>query len=106
MAHEQKHPGHEHDCCGHDETPQESVLNPSIQASAQTTLRVAGMDCADELEAIHRALKPLSGVREVRVNLMGGKVVVAHDQSVTSEKLIRAIGSAGLKATSDEAQEH
>lgn len=40
------------------------------------------MDCADEVEAIQRALNPLPGVREVRVNLMGGKLVVAHVQSV------------------------
>jgi Cd2+/Zn2+-exporting ATPase len=59
---------------GHDETPRESVLNPDAKASAQTTLRVAGMDCADEVEAIQRALKPLAGVREVRVNLMGVEI--------------------------------
>ncbi len=82
------------------------MLNPNTEASAQTTLKVAGMDCADEVEAIQRALKPLAGVREVRVNLMGGKVVVTHDQSVTSEKLIQAIAGAGLKATSDEDEEH
>lgn len=39
--------------------PHESVLNPDVQAGAQTTLKVAGMDCADEVEAIQRALKPL-----------------------------------------------
>lgn len=68
-----------------DKTPRESVLNPNAQANAQTTLKVAGMDCADEVEAIQRALKPLTGVREVRVNLMGGKVVIAHDRSITGE---------------------
>jgi Cd2+/Zn2+-exporting ATPase len=98
--------GHDHDCCGRDKSPRETVLNPDAKASGQTTLRVAGMDCADEVEAIQRALKPLAGVREVRVNLMGGKVVVAHDQSVTTDKLIQAIADEGLKATPDEAEEH
>ncbi len=103
----------DHGCCGHDhdysdvaETPREAVLNPEVHANSQTTFRVAGMDCADEVEAIQRALKPLAGVREVRVNLMGGKVVVAHDQSVTTDKLIQAIASEGLKATPDESEEH
>jgi Cd2+/Zn2+-exporting ATPase len=91
---------------GHHKPPRESVLNPEVHAGEQTTLKVAGMDCADEVEAIQRALKPLAGVREVRVNLMAGKVVVAHNQSVTSEKLIQAIGGAGLKATPDAAGEH
>ncbi len=111
MSDEHKHA--DHGCCGHDHdcsdaagTPREAVLNPEVRASSQTTLRVAGMDCADEVEAIQRALKPLAGVREVRVNLMGGKVVVAHDQSVTPDKLIQAIAREGLKATPDEAEEH
>ncbi|MFO1511927.1 MAG: cation-translocating P-type ATPase [Verrucomicrobiota bacterium] len=81
------------------------MLNPTVPANTQTKLKVAGMDCADEVEAIQRALKPLAGVREVRVNLMGGKVVVAHDESVTTDKLIQAIAGQGLKATPDEAGE-
>ncbi len=88
-----------------DKPPREVVLNPTVPANTQTKLKVAGMDCADEVEAIQRALKPLAGVREVRVNLMGGKVVVAHDESVTTDKLIQAIAGQGLKATPDEAGE-
>jgi len=57
------------------------------------------MDCADEVEAIQRVLKPLAGVREVRVNLLGGKVKIFHDQRVTSPLLIKTIGAAGLKAS-------
>jgi len=97
------------DSCGcgsngdNDNTPRASVLNPNTEASAQTTLRVAGMDCADEVETVERALKPLSGVRDVRVNLMGGKVVVVHDRSVTAQQLIQAIASAGLSAPPDQA---
>ena len=75
------------------------VLNPDVAASVQTTLKVAGMDCADEVEAVNRALKPVAGIREVRVNLMGGRVVVGHSSSVTSGQLVEAIGSAGLKAS-------
>ena len=101
------------DCCNNrgcgsngdkDKTPRESVLNPDVQADAQTTLKVAGMDCADEVAAVERAVKPLAGVRDVRVNLMGGKVVVAHDRSITTEQLIKAIADAGLKASSYKAE--
>src|SRR5581483_2121773 len=108
MSEEHKHGGCG-DCCGghNHEAPKESrVLNVDVKAAGQTTLRVAGMDCADEVEAIQRALKPLAGVREVRVNLMGGKVIVSHNESVTSDKLIQAIAGEGLKATRDEADEH
>jgi len=75
---------------------------PEASPRTQTTLKVAGMDCADEVETVENALKPLPGVREVRVNLMGGKVVVAHDHSVTPQHLIQAIVSAGLAATPDQ----
>ena len=92
--------GHEHEHASAKET---LVLNAGVAASEQTTLRVAGMDCADEVAAIERVLKPLTGVREVRVNLMGGKVTVAHDNSIQPEKLIAAIASAGLKAQLDKA---
>ena len=88
---------------GRDQAPPEPLPNPNAEGNAQTTLRVAGMDCADEVEAVERVLKPLPGVRQVRVNLMGGKVVVAHDPSVTTEQLVQAIASAGLTATPDKA---
>lgn len=65
----------------------------------ETTLSVIGMDCADEIAAIQRVLQPLTGVREVRVNLMGGKVVVSHDERVTVPLLIQTICKAGLKAS-------
>ena len=101
LDHEEKHEDH---CCGHDHSkpaPESSVLNAAAKGDLQTTLRVAGMDCADEVEAIERVLRPLDGLREVRVNLMGGKVTLLHDDSVNAEQLIQAIGGAGLQAVRD-----
>lgn len=91
-------------CCGgHDEEPpaEARVLNADVKANSQTTLRVAGMDCPDEIAAIERALKPLAGVGEVKVNLMAGTATIAHESSVTPAQLIKAIGTAGLKASAD-----
>ena len=56
------------------------------------------MDCADEVEALEQVLRPLKGVREVRVNLMGGKVTLLHDERVTPRQLIDAIAPTGMKA--------
>ena len=61
----------------------------------QTLLRVAGMDCPDEIAAIERVLKPLAGVGEINVNLMAGTATIVHDGRVTPEQLIQAIGTAG-----------
>jgi Cd2+/Zn2+-exporting ATPase len=89
----------EHECCAHDRLPPETELNPSAAGSRQTTLQVAGVDCAEEVSAIRRALMPLGGVRDVRVNIMSGKASISHNESVTPEALIKAIGATGLKAT-------
>ena len=71
-----------------------------MQAIAgQTLLRVSGMDCADEVEAVNRALKPLPGVEDVQVNLMAGTVAVAHTAAVSVETLVALLGKAGLRAT-------
>lgn len=96
------------DCCKNcggdsngekNETPHETVLNPNAQADAQTTLKVAGMDCPDEIAAIERVLKPMAGIAEIKVNLMAGTATIAHDKHITPEQLIEAIGTAGLKAS-------
>ncbi|MCC7375694.1 MAG: cadmium-translocating P-type ATPase [Verrucomicrobiales bacterium] len=63
------------------------------------------MDCPDEIAAIERVLKPLAGVGEIKVNLMAGTATIAHDQRVTPELLIQAIGTAGLKASTMDGDE-
>jgi Cd2+/Zn2+-exporting ATPase len=96
------HSPHEHDHeeeNAHADGPAKIVLNPEASAERETTLAVAGMDCAEEVAAIQRALKPLPGVREVRANLLAGKATISHDASMTPEVLIEAIGREGLKAT-------
>jgi Cd2+/Zn2+-exporting ATPase len=93
------------DCCGgHDHSkaaPESIALNPDAKGDQQTTLRITGMDCADEVAALEQVLRPLTGVREVRVNLMGGKVTLSHDESVTAAQLISAIATTGMKAAPD-----
>jgi len=105
--------GHEHDgreqkdasCCHGEQAskstkPSQSIsLDPSAKAVIATALHVAGMDCPDEIAAIERVLKPLRGVGEIKVNLMAGTATIVHDKHVTSEQLIQAIGTAGLKAS-------
>lgn len=98
------HDDHDDDGDHHDHTkaaPESIALNPDAKGDQQTTLRITGMDCADEVEALEQVLRPLKGVREVRVNLVGGKVTLLHDESVTEAQLISAIAPTGMKAASD-----
>lgn len=80
---------------------QKTVVNLGATASEQTVLKVAGMDCPDEIAAIERVLKPLPGITEIKVNLMAGTATIGHDQHITPQQLIQAIGTAGLKASLD-----
>jgi Zn2+/Cd2+-exporting ATPase len=93
-----EHHHRENGCCGHEAAPTEITLNSSAAGQMQTTLQVAGVDCAEEVSLIQRALKPLVGVREVRVNIMSGKAIIVHDETITPDVLIKVIGDAGLKA--------
>ncbi len=83
-------------CC---ESEAQVVMPPRRTLPGATVFRVAGMDCADEVEAVNRTLKPLSGVQEVQVNLMASTVAVAHTGDVTVDTLIAALGKAGLHAS-------
>ena len=76
-----------------------SSTSHNSRTQRETTLLVAGMDCAEEVAAIQHALKPISGVHDVHANLLAGKATISHDASVTPEALIEAIASEGLKAT-------
>ncbi len=84
------------DCCA---SPTPVAAPPAALSGPQTLLRVAGMDCPDEIAAIERVLKPMAGVGEINVNLMARTATIAHDQRVTPEQLIQAIGTAGLMAS-------
>jgi len=79
-----KHHHHDVECCAPEAAPTEITLNANAAGNLDTTLQVAGVDCAEEVSLIQRALKPLGGVREVRVNIMSGKAIVSHDETITA----------------------
>ncbi len=61
-----------------------------------TELKIKGMDCLDEIKIIEQALKPLPGIYEVKSNLMTSKVMISHENTLTKQRIITAITSAGL----------
>jgi Zn2+/Cd2+-exporting ATPase len=69
-----------------------------VNEPRQTTLTVAGMDCADEVAVLENTLRPIVGVRSVQANLVAGKIIVSHDDRVASEQLIAAIKLTGMTA--------
>ena len=70
----------------------------------QTQFLVKDMCCAEEVQAVERALRKLQGVQEVRPNLLNRTVLVVHDSRLTSsEELIQAVNRTGMKASASEA---
>lgn len=87
------------DDCNVTAKPQQTIaLNAQATAEQLTTLRVEGMDCADEVAALERVLKPVAGIREFKVSLMAGRVTITHEKKLSTDDLVRAVGKAGLKA--------
>ena len=75
---------------------------PIPVGASEMTFRVQGMDCSEEVAAIERALKPISGVLGVRANLVASTVTVYHDGSARSAKLIETINKSGVRVQMDE----
>ncbi len=65
----------------------------------KTVLKINGMDCADEIATIERALKPLNGVQDVQANLMRSTVAITHTSAITEDALAKAVQATGLGAT-------
>lgn len=94
--HDHKH-DHAHDpCCGPKATGEQSVEINRIAGATKSTFSVAGMDCADEIAAIQKALsRPKIG--RVTANLMSSQVMVEHDPTLSKQDLVMWINSAGVK---------
>ena len=60
-----------------------------------TTLQIAGMTCASCVMRVEKALKSVSGVTAVSVNLATEQATVSADASVSTAALVAAVGKAG-----------
>ncbi len=63
----------------------------------QLTLKIRGMDCAEEVAIIKRALDSIVAEDTLAFDLMNGKLTIADDTS-QSEAIISAINKTGLQA--------
>ncbi len=63
-----------------------------------TTLRVIGMTCNGCRKHVDAALRGVSGVTAVEVDLSGGSAKVVHDE-VPTTSLVAAVENAGYQAS-------
>lgn len=89
-------------CCSHDSHPVTQPSQPSGEEKGiKTILKVKGMDCSDEVAAIHREFN-FTGIYRVEANIMAETVTIHHDIIITKEKIHQTIIKAGLKIVPDE----
>jgi Cd2+/Zn2+-exporting ATPase len=80
----------------------DGVVKPPTDEGPGVDFRVAGMDCASCAAAIESAVRRLDGVRDVHVDVVGGRVRVRHsEEQVTRVDIAGAIRSAGYRVESD-----
>ncbi len=60
---------------------------------------VTGMTCSACQAHVDKAVRKLSGVTEVNVNLLAGSMTVEHDETVTTQAIVEAVTKAGYGAT-------
>jgi len=97
--HDHEHHDHDHD---HDHGKTAALEVPAN--AAEQTFRVSGMDCSEEVAAIERAVKPLSGVFGVRANIVASTVTIYHDGSAQLGTLTDAVNSAGVRVETGEGE--
>ncbi|MEW5849876.1 MAG: heavy metal-associated domain-containing protein [Myxococcota bacterium] len=65
----------------------------------ETMLDVEGMTCGSCMGRVNRALKAVTGVRQVDVRMREGRVLVRHDvESAPVEQLVEALRDAGYES--------
>jgi len=74
------------------------------ESLVETIFEVSGMDCADEVTAIHAALHH-DEIAQVNANLMAGTVTILHLPSIGAGALKTKIESAGVKVKDGQASE-
>lgn len=63
----------------------------------ESSFRVKGMDCDEEVKAVRKVLLALPGVKSVDPNLIHSQIRILHEDSVSPARLTEEIESVGLK---------
>ena len=82
-----------------------NLSNPSnpvcsvCQLHAESTFRIEGMDCREEVALIERRFKNLNGVEDFSADLMGQRLHVKYDAAkLNANAITGAIADAGMRA--------
>lgn len=93
---------HHDGCCAADKPKAATVEINKLSKTMTSSFTVAGMDCADEINAIQTSLNHPK-IAKVAANLMTSQVSVEHDPSLTRNDIEPMIERAGVKIVADSA---
>ncbi|HKM09604.1 MAG TPA: heavy metal-associated domain-containing protein [Candidatus Methanomethylophilaceae archaeon] len=65
---------------------------------SNTNLKIQGMTCGSCSAKVEEALKSVDGVTDVTVDHRKGSARITHNDSISTEKLIRTVVDAGYRA--------
>lgn len=67
--------------------------------STSSVLRIEGMDCAEEVKLVEKALQDLPGLEKFKINLMSERLTLVHNERLLPiTQVIAALDNVGLKA--------
>jgi Zn2+/Cd2+-exporting ATPase len=76
---------------------------PVCERHAETTFRVSGMDCHEEVSLLERQLNRLPGVHGLSADVMGQRMRVLHDLSrLPASAIAAAVAETGMRAWVDQ----
>jgi len=62
-----------------------------------TTVNIKGMSCSHCEMAVSQALKQMGDIKDVKIDLAGGKAVIEHESPIDMVKVKDAIEKAGYE---------
>jgi Cu2+-exporting ATPase len=78
----------------------QASAKPTDQAAKVHALVVENMHCGGCMRSVEKALSNVDGVALARANLSARRVtVITHDDTVSADTLVQALGSAGFRAS-------
>lgn len=72
---------------------------PVCEIHAESTFKVDGMDCREEVVILERRLKPLAGLEDIAADLIGQRLRVKYDAArLSASAIIDAVATTGMRA--------
>ena len=81
------------------EVRRSSTSCPVCEIHAESTFKIEGMDCSEEVAVIERRLRRLPGLEDLEANLVYQRLRVKHDAArLTAARIAEAVAETGMRA--------